>query len=100
MYAVLRNDEKGRCRGGAGARRPGAVKCTPYFREQVMRKRAYIRWEWVEAVLRKPDDQRRQPDGRWQFWGYVPELGADLRVVTLEDGETVHNAFPDRDHRR
>jgi len=23
--------------------------------------------------------------------------GRDLRVVTLEDGETIHNAFPDRD---
>jgi len=28
----------------------------------------------------------------------VAELGGRvLRVVTLEDGETVHNAFPDRD---
>lgn len=25
------------------------------------------------------------------------ELGKYLRVITLEDGETVHNAFPDRD---
>jgi hypothetical protein len=28
---------------------------------------------------------------------YIEELGKYLRVVTLEDGETVHNAFPDRD---
>ena len=27
---------------------------------------------------------------------FVEELGKDLRVVTLEDDETVHNAFPDR----
>jgi hypothetical protein len=28
----------------------------------------------------------------------VPEFdGRIFRVVTLEDGETVHNAFPDRD---
>ena len=26
----------------------------------------------------------------------IEELGKYLRVVTLEDGETVHNAFPDR----
>jgi hypothetical protein len=39
-----------------------------------------------------------QPDGRIQFWGILPELdGRALRVVTLADGETVHNAFPDRD---
>jgi hypothetical protein len=29
-------------------------------------------------------------------WVFVEELGKDLRVVTLEDDETVHNAFPDR----
>ncbi|GJQ22155.1 MAG: hypothetical protein HBSIN02_25100 [Bacteroidia bacterium] len=34
---------------------------------------------------------------RIRYWGYVEELGKYLRVVTLEDGETVHNAFPDRD---
>lgn len=27
---------------------------------------------------------------------FLPELGKYLRVVTLEDGETVHNAFFDR----
>jgi len=31
------------------------------------------------------------------IWIFVPGLGKYLRVVTLEDGETVHNAFPDRD---
>ena len=31
------------------------------------------------------------------FWGRVPELGYRyLRVVTLNDGRTIHNAFPDR----
>ena len=30
----------------------------------------------------------------------IPELqGKVLRVVTLEDGETIHNAFPDRNFR-
>ena len=29
--------------------------------------------------------------------GYnIEELGKYLRVITLEDGETLHNAFPDR----
>ena len=38
-----------------------------------------------------------QPDGRIRHWLYIQELGKFLRVVTLADGETVHNAFPDRD---
>jgi len=30
---------------------------------------------------------------------FIDQIGRYLRVVTLEDGETVHNAFPDRDFR-
>jgi hypothetical protein len=34
---------------------------------------------------------------RYRFWTAIPELdGRYLRVVTLEDKVTVHNAFPDR----
>jgi hypothetical protein len=39
-----------------------------------------------------------QDDGRIRFWGIISESGGRaLRVATLADGETVHNAFPDRD---
>ncbi len=31
-----------------------------------------------------------------QEWGWIPEEGKFLRVILLEDGETVHNAFYDR----
>ena len=34
---------------------------------------------------------------RIRHWIFIPELGKHLRVITLADGETVHNAFPDRD---
>jgi hypothetical protein len=37
-----------------------------------------------------------QPNGRIRHWGYVPEMGQYLRVVTEPDGKTVHNAFFDR----
>lgn len=72
------------------------MKATRYFEEQVLRKRPYIRREWCERALREPEGREVQADGRVRFWVYVPELGRHLRVVTLEDGETVHNAFPDR----
>lgn len=72
------------------------MKTTRYFRDQVLRKRAYLRLEWIEAVLRAPAHREIQPDRRVRLWGYIPALGRWLRVVTLEDGETVHNAFPDR----
>ncbi|MEW6447174.1 MAG: hypothetical protein AB1426_03670 [Bacillota bacterium] len=71
------------------------MKTTRYFEEQVLRKRPYIRREWCEMALRRPVCREEQPDGRVRYWVFVPEIGKYLRVVTLEDGETVHNAFPD-----
>jgi hypothetical protein len=39
----------------------------------------------------------RQENNRWRFWGVILELqGRVLRVVTLEDKMTIHNAFIDR----
>ena len=62
-----------------------------------MRKRPYIKREWCEQIVASPLKREVQPDGRIRFWGPVPELGGRvLRVVTLEDGQTLHNAFPDR----
>ena len=73
------------------------MKTTAYFLEQVLRKRPYIKLEWCLAVVANPVQQEIQEDGRIRFWGYIEELeGKALRVVTLEDGETIHNAFPDR----
>jgi hypothetical protein len=38
-----------------------------------------------------------QENNRYRFWGEIPELkGKIIRVVTLEDKSTIHNAFPDR----
>jgi hypothetical protein len=46
--------------------------------------------------MANPERTELQGDGRIRFWGYVKELdGKALRVVTLEDRETIHNAFPD-----
>lgn len=73
------------------------VKTTKYFEEQVLRKRPYIRIEWCEKVRQKPLAKEIQDDGRIRFWGKIPEFdNRILRVVTLEDGETIHNAFFDR----
>ena len=73
------------------------MKTTAYFEEQVLRKRPYLKREWCEFALSAPNQMEKQDDGRYRFWVFIMELGKHLRVVTLEDGETVHNAFPDRD---
>jgi len=35
-------------------------------------------------------------DGRVRYWGFVPRRRRWLRVITLEDGQTVLNAFWER----
>jgi len=72
------------------------MKTTRYFEEQVLRKRPYIRREWCEEALRMPLRREIQSDGRVRHWLFVAERGQYLRVVTLEDNMTVHNAFFDR----
>jgi hypothetical protein len=70
---------------------------TDYFRKDVLVKRPYIRIEWCLKALNDPVRKEIQDeDGRIRHWVFVPELGKYLRVVTLPDGVTLHNAFPDR----
>ncbi len=69
---------------------------TRYFEEQVLRKRPYIRREWCMDAVRNPVRREVQPDGRIRHWLFVAEMGKYLRVITLPDGQTIHNAFPDR----
>jgi hypothetical protein len=80
------------------------TRTTPYFSEQVLRKRPYLRLEWCAAVRDQPIRREVQPDGRIRHWGVVVDArdGRErvLRVVTLEDGETIHNAFFDRGFRK
>lgn len=69
---------------------------TNYFRDNVLAKRRYLTEAMCRAVLANPFEKTVQPDGRIRFWGYDEGLGKWLRVVTLADGTTIHNAFPDR----
>jgi hypothetical protein len=70
---------------------------TEYFETQVLRKRPYLTREWCIAVIQDPIRSEPQEHNRFRFWGSVPELdGRYLRVITLADKVTIHNAFPDR----
>ena len=73
------------------------MKETQYF--QYMRKRkdrAIIKEEWIRFVVNNPQKQEIQSDGRIRKWAKIPEIDKYLRVILLEDGETIHNAFFDR----
>ena len=72
------------------------MQFTGYFQNDVMVKRPYIQVRWLEQVISAPLRREVQSDGRIRHWAWIDELNRYLRVVTLEDGLTVHNAFPDR----
>jgi pyrroloquinoline quinone (PQQ) biosynthesis protein C len=78
------------------------MKFTQYFLHTHERAdRRDIRAEWIERVVRNPETELVQSDGRIRRWGRIAEAqGRYLRVVLLEDGETVHNAFFDRGFRK
>ncbi|NLF42526.1 MAG: hypothetical protein GX587_07515 [Bacteroidales bacterium] len=70
---------------------------TPYFENEVLRKRPYLQKDWCIRVIEKPIRVERQENNRYRFWGEITELdGKFLRVITLDDKTTIHNAFPDR----
>lgn len=74
------------------------MKVTQYFEAVRIRPdRASIQDAWIERAMREPIREVIQADGRIRRWAQIPQAGGRyLRVVLLEDGETVHNAFFDR----
>ena len=72
-------------------------KYTEYFENEVLRKRPYLKKEWCIQVIENPIKIEQQEHNRFRYWGEIKELGGRiLRVVTLDDKKTIHNAFPDR----
>ena len=58
------------------------MKTTQYFKYTKKRPdRAQIKEEWIKYVIKNPQKVVIQSDGR---------------IILLDDGETVHNAFFDR----
>ena len=49
--------------------------------------------------IENPEKTDLQSDGRIRKWAKITEENKYLRVILLDDGETVHNAFFDRSHR-
>jgi len=73
------------------------MKTTQYFDYTRKRPdRAQIKDDWINSVIEKPAKIEVQSDGRIRKWARITEVGKYLRVILLDDGETVHNAFFDR----
>jgi hypothetical protein len=76
------------------------IKFTQYFRYTRQRPdRSCIKQEWIEYTISNPVKTEIQSDGRIRKWSKIESEGKYLRIILLEDGETVHNAFFDRNFR-
>ena len=83
------------------------MQTTGHFENVILKaKGPYLEREWCERVRQNPESTLVEEDtGRIRHWAYVQELDAlgmppYLRVITLQDGKTIHNAFPDRNFTR
>jgi hypothetical protein len=75
------------------------MKFTQYFlHTRIRADRVSIQDEWIERAISSPVHVEIQSDGRIRKW--VKIEGKYLRVILLEDGETVHNAFFDRNFKK
>ena len=76
------------------------MKFTQYFLYVRGRPdRADIKLEWIQDAIDQPIRTEVQSDGRIRKWTKVKEQNKFLRVILLQDGETIHNAFFDRSFR-
>ncbi|MFI0348000.1 MAG: hypothetical protein ACH346_04410 [Chthoniobacterales bacterium] len=71
---------------------------TQYFLETRKRPdRKIIRNEWILRAIKNSIKEEIQIDGRIRRWTHISEMNnRALRVILLEVGSTVHNAFFDR----
>ncbi len=70
---------------------------TQYFLHTRNREdRKDIKIEWIEFVFYNATFEMLQSDGRYKKWAYIEEVDKYLRIIILEDGVTIHNAFFDR----
>ncbi|MFP4459462.1 MAG: hypothetical protein ACLFSQ_07735 [Candidatus Zixiibacteriota bacterium] len=76
------------------------MKTTEYFKYTRKRPdRRGIKDEWIMYVIKNPIEVQVQNDSRIKKWAKIEEVDKFLRVILLEDGETIHNAFFDRSYK-
>lgn len=76
------------------------MKVTLYFIEtRYQPDRKDIDLAWIQRVIDHPEKEHIEANGRIRRWARIDEVGKYLRVILLEDGETVHNAFFDRSYK-
>ena len=75
-------------------------KTSAYYRDTARFEHPEITEEAAHEVIRNPEHTVVQDNGRIQHYGEVTFADGSrtmyVRVITLPDGETLDNAFPDK----
>lgn len=69
----------------------------PYF-DRSRNWHPHVTREIAEEIATAYEHEETQNDGRIRRWGYSDDLEKYVRVILLPDGNTILNAFPDRDY--
>ncbi|MGB3683121.1 MAG: hypothetical protein WA990_11615 [Rubrobacteraceae bacterium] len=78
------------------------MRVTDHFEQDVLEnpKRTGITVALCERIAEAAEYTNQQDDGLWRIWGYVPETGYWVRVVTSEDRQALITAHKDRNFTR
>lgn len=76
------------------------MKFSNHFLRDVLPKRPYLNEELLSEIINEPIKVEIQENGRQKIWGYSQLYNKYIRVIVLEDNETIHTAFFDRDFER
>lgn len=72
------------------------MKYSNHFIIDVLPKRPYLTESLLSDILEQKLRIELQDNGRMKIWCYSSEYEKYVRVVLMEDGETIHTAFFDR----
>ncbi|HNE20231.1 MAG TPA: hypothetical protein PKG67_09485 [Turneriella sp.] len=76
------------------------MKFSSYFLNIARRNHPEATEETIKLALQNRIEERRQENGWWQVICHLPDRNRIMRVILLDDKETVQNAFYDRTEAR
>ena len=72
------------------------MKFSDHFEFYSSKVRPYLTKDLCERIVENPIKIKKQANGRTRYWGWSDTFNKYIRVVVLEDNETILTAHFDR----
>jgi hypothetical protein len=72
------------------------MKFSDHFEFYTSKVRPYITKEICISIVQSPIKSEKQNNGRMRYWGWSEKYSKYIRVIVLEDNETILTAHFDR----